>query len=245
MLLQLALPSTAPVAECDPPKQLADALPVLRRQGSPPFQLQLWGRNSSGRSAVEAFIANAYEREFAATVKVQFPTLIGLHDRSGRLRAAVGLRTARGEALFLEQYLGQPVELALNKFFDPPVSRDVIVELGSFASTGFTMSVYLLGAVSAYLATRGVEVALATATNKLNRLFAIFDLHTQVICPAGRAALQDQQTDWGSYYAADPHVVVGSTRQCLAAIVKSVASQNTPKRSAALACLIAQAQVHG
>jgi Thermostable hemolysin len=135
--------------------------------------------------------------------------------------------------------------LVLKKFFDRPVSRDVIVELGSFASTGFTMSAYLLGAVSAYLAARGVEVALATATNKLNRLFAIFDLHTEVICLAGRAALQDQQADWGSYYAADPRVVVGSTRQCLAAVIKSLATQNTPKRSAALASLIAQAQVHG
>jgi len=237
------LPHTDFAPGCDVTVALANAQTLLARNANSPFELQLWTRGATGREPVEDFIARAYAREFAASIAVHYPLLISVSDGIGGICAAVGVRMACDEALFLEQYLDRPVEATLRHVLDRHVGRDVIVELGSFASTGFNMSVYLLGAVSAYLSTRGFEVGLVTATDKLSRLFDIFDFPTQVICPAGREALRDQTEDWGTYYSRNPRVIAGSIGQCLAAVLKSVAVQSAPKRHAAMNCLLAQATV--
>lgn len=215
----------------------------MRSEAGEQIQVRLWGPGAPGRQLIEDFIALAYEQEFGASIEVNYPILIGLCDRAGRIRAGVGMRMASREKLFLEQYLDLPVEITLEQNLSHQVERNVIVELGGFASTGMNMSLYLLGAAAAYLATRGNEFGLVTATDKMNRLFKMFHFHTQVICRAQKHALRDQAMNWGTYYSHNPKVIVGSIQQCLAAMLESGTIPNNSRRRTILNGIINQVLV--
>jgi hypothetical protein len=240
MLTGCVLQNTAFASECEALRARVDSPTAVQSEAGAQIQARLWGPGAPDRQLIEDFITLAYEREFGASVEVNYPILIGLCDRVGRIRAGVGMRMANREKLFLEQYLHLPVEVALSQKLFHRVERNVIVELGSFASAGLNMSLYLCGAAAAYLETRGFEFGLVTATEKMNRLFKMFDIHTQAICPAQKHDLLDQAVNWGTYYSCNPKVIVGSVQQCLAAVLKSGTVQNNSHRRATLYSIINQ-----
>jgi hypothetical protein len=72
---------------------------------SGPLTLKLTCAADDARSSIETFIASGYRQAFGSTVVVDHPLLISLHATSGAIVAAVGLRWADENDLFLEQYL--------------------------------------------------------------------------------------------------------------------------------------------
>lgn len=243
MLTSCILRNTLSAPECQILGPRVDSPTTMRSEAGAQIQVRLCGPGAPGRQLIEDFIALAYEHEFDASIKVNYPILIGLCDKAGRIRAGVGMRMASCENLFLEQYLDLPVEITLGQNLPRQVERDAIVELGSFASTGLNMSLYLLAAAAAYLATRGYEFGLVTATDKMNRLFKIFDFHTQVICRAQKHDLVDQAMNWGTYYSQNPRVIAGSIQQCLAAVLESGTVQSSSHRRETLYSIINQVSV--
>lgn len=243
MLTSCVLQNTVFASECEALGACLDSPTAVRSEARAQAQVRLWGPGAPDRQLIEDFITLAFEREFGASIEVNYPILIGLCDRAGRIRAGVGMRMASCEKLFLEQYLDMPVEITLGQNLLHQVERNVVVELGSFASTGLNMSLYLLGAAAAYLATRGFEFGLVTATDKMNRLFKMFDFHTQVICRAQKHDLLNQAMNWGTYYSCDPKVIVGSIQQCLAAVLESDTIRNNSRRRATLHSIINQVSV--
>ena len=186
------------------------------------------------------FISKAYELEFGASIEVNYPTLISVYDGCGKILAAVGLRRAGDEPLFLEQYIKQPLESALFPFAPHDINRKAIAELGSFATSRSSASIYLMGATAAYLVMQKVEYASVTATDKLVRLFGLFNFDIRVICPAQKSALHCNDVDWGSYYDCNPQVAIGSVQQCLCSIMQCYIVRNSPARSATLNRVIRQ-----
>lgn len=243
MLTSCVLQNTVFASECEALGARLDSPTAVRSEAGAQIQVRLWGPSAPDRQMIEDFIALAYEQEFDASIEVNYPILIGLCDSAGQIRAGVGMRMASCENLFLEQYLDLPVEITLGQNLPHQVERNVIVELGSFASTGLNMSLYLLAAAAAYLATRGYEFGLVTATDKMNRLFKMFDFHTQVICRAQKHDLLDQAMNWGTYYSHNPRVIAGSIQQCLAAVLESGTIQNSSRRRATLYSIINQVSV--
>lgn len=243
MLISCVLQNTVLASECEALGARIDSPPAVQSEAGAQIQVRLWGPGAPDRQLIEDFIMLAYEQEFDASIEVNYPILIGLCDGVGRIRAAVGMRMANCEKLFLEQYLHLPVEITLGQNLSHQVERNAIVELGSFASTGLNMSLYLLGAAAAYLATRGIEFGLVTATDKMNRLFKIFDFHTQVICRAKKHDLLDQAVNWGTYYSCNPKVIVGSIQQCLTAVLESGTTQKNSRRRATLNSIISQVSI--
>jgi len=65
------------------------------------------------RLRVEAFVEATYARAYGSRISAHYPTLMSVQDHTGRIYAVVGFRFARESALFLEQYLDQPVETAI------------------------------------------------------------------------------------------------------------------------------------
>ena len=82
-----------------------------------------------GRAAVEAFIRDIYRRRHGAQVRSFMPVLVSLHDASG-IVAAAGYRGAGSSPLFLERYLGAPVETLLAGAGGVAPDRGGIVEVG-------------------------------------------------------------------------------------------------------------------
>lgn len=67
-------------------------------------------REAPGRQATEAFIGARFALEHGARISHFLPLLLALRDAEGVLQAAVGIRSALDQSLFLERYLPQPVE---------------------------------------------------------------------------------------------------------------------------------------
>lgn len=162
------------------------------------------------RAEVEAFIEQVYARRFRSVIARHYPTLMNVHDQHGRVAAAVGVRLAADEPLFLERYLDQPVESALAPAMHDAISRGSIVEIGNLASTSRGASVFLFVTLAAYLRQQQLTHAVVTGTKALRRSFALFGFDFVDLGTANPEALPDGGASWGSYYTRDPKVLGGA-----------------------------------
>jgi len=166
------------------------------------------------RSRAEAFVEGAYGRAFRSVIRSHYPVLISLRDGQDSTLAAAGFRFAHREPLFLEQYLDQPVEVALLAHFGP-VPRDRIVEVGNLAGRRPAASLRLFLALARRLQREGATHVVATATRQLRRTFWRLGLDPVSLTRAEPARLGDGGVDWGAYYTRDPVVLAGAIAPCL------------------------------
>ena len=152
-------------------------------------------------------ICRKYRDTFGAAMQPAFASWHGA-ETEGRAAAALGYRRAGAEPLFLEAYLDAPVEQVVGAALGKPVAREAIVEIGNFASDNAMAMIDLWGAAANDLG--GVsEVAVATLTAPLRRMFARIGLPVTVIAPARAERLGAGSQAWGSYYDLDPQVCMG------------------------------------
>jgi hypothetical protein len=85
--------------------------------------------------------------------------------QDGKVLAALGLRSAKDETLFLESYLDKPIENILAEKASRPIDRNRIIEIGSLASSHGGGARALIITLTAYLS--GASWAVFTA--KLTR----------------------------------------------------------------------------
>ena len=84
------------------------------------------------RAEVESFVRETFALAYGASVRSFMPRLLAVCRKDGDLLAAFGVRSARDEKLFLENYLDQPVEQAIEeKTGVKLVSADNVGELVS------------------------------------------------------------------------------------------------------------------
>lgn len=165
-----------------------------------------------GREKLEQYIAGIFQAAYGATVLEYLPLLFSL-EQEGCIQAALGLRSARQESLFCEQYLEGSLEDSVEKEFGRTVNRGQLMELGNLVSSrpGQAVALYLL--VVAALDQAGIS-HLVFAANRAVRLsirrcgFATRDLGT-----ADPALLGEGARQWGSYYEGGPRVVLADIRQ--------------------------------
>jgi hypothetical protein len=165
----------------------------------------------AGRDKLEAFVALRFREAHAACVRHFMPTLVGLEDRKGEVRGALGYRSAAQEPLFLEQYLDQPIEelIRLRSDSTNPVARSEIAEVGNLAGRGCRAAMHLVAQIPAYLMNRGFRWIAFTSTDRVREILRGFDAPVIDLGPAARARLTTGADDWGRYYEAAPRVLVG------------------------------------
>lgn len=164
---------------------------------------------SDDRRQVEAFIESIYAKTYGALIGVHYPTLLSVRGKDGRILAALGFRAATNDALFLEQYIDQPVEAAISQAFGQPVDRSRIVEVGNLASAGHGAAVFLFVALMAYLDCQRFSHLALTGTKILRGYFRKLGLDPRIMHDADPARLSDGGKSWGSYYAAEPKLIGG------------------------------------
>lgn len=174
-----------------------------------PADISLIRSHQPERERVEKFIAASYTRYYGARITCHYPMLMSVSGHDGNIAAAVGVRMAARGALFLEQYLPNPVEAMLTNAFDKDVKRSEIVEIGNLASAGSGASVFLFVALAAYLQQHRLSYAVATATQGLRRSFALLEIDWIELGTATSDALPDKGAAWGSYYGRNPKIVAG------------------------------------
>jgi hypothetical protein len=133
--------------------------------------------------------------------------------------AALGYRRASEGALFLESYLDRPIEIELSKLLGRSTARSDIVEIGNFAADNAFVMLDLWGAAANDLAGSS-EIAVATLTAPLRRIFSRIGVPLLSICPARPERLRAAAPEWGSYYRQDPQVCAGIIARGQAAIAR-------------------------
>ena len=161
------------------------------------------------RKRVERFIERTYRRHYESVVTRHYPTLLSVHGRQGQVLAAVGLRSAGDEPLFLEHYLSQPIETAVSEATGSLIERRRIVEIGNLSSVGNGASIFLFVGLAAYLQQQGLSYAVVTSTAALRRSLETIGIQFTELAQADAAALPDRGASWGRYYTRDPRVIWG------------------------------------
>ena len=161
------------------------------------------------RRAAEAFVARVYREQFDAHLAEFMPWLLVFHDRQGHLRAAVGLRPAKGHALFVEQYLDQPAEQAVAAALGRCIDRDAMVEVGGLAASRPGDARRLILCLTRGLHRAGMRWVLFAATRQLRNAFDRLGLATVALAPALASRLRPGATDWVRYYDTSPTLVSG------------------------------------
>lgn len=162
------------------------------------------------RQGVERFIWQRFNREYRAHVDHFMPCLMAERGDDLRWRAAVGYAPAAAHELFLEHYLGEPVETVLTRAFGVRVVRGEVVEVGNLAADTPGAARRLIIRVTRHLHQAGFRWVVFTATRELVNSFRRLQIIPTELAVADPARLPDGGSHWGSYFAQDPRVMGGS-----------------------------------
>jgi hypothetical protein len=173
---------------------------------------------SPERSRIEALIAHEFRTHFDAEVREFMPSLVGLYDEQGSLKAAVGCRAASAEPLFLEAYTNGPVEQLLSAQTGCNVTREQIVEVGSLACNGGRAAMEIVTALVPALIEAGFSWVVFTGADTVRNVFRRLDLKPVALCIANKSMLGDRQHEWGTYYDHNPVVMAGKLADGVAAL---------------------------
>lgn len=156
-------------------------------------------------------IASVFRQAYNAHVMVSYPTLIGVCGKDNTPKAALGLRGASEEALFLESYLEKPAEQAIAEHTGLHIPRQQIAEAGNLASTRIGALKDLMFALSLTLKQQGYRYILFTGTESLKRYLEALGLNPVVYAHANPNRLGNNAAFWGKYYEMNPKVMGGTT----------------------------------
>jgi hypothetical protein len=177
------------------------------------MQVGLLDEHAAGRHSVEKFIHQHYAHAYDADVRHFLPRLLVLHDDT-ELQAALGFRRARGNRLFLEQYLDVSIEVALSLHLGRYVPRHGLVEVGNLVTAHAGGARWLITALTAYLKGAGYDWAVFTAVPALRNAFTRLGVELVSLAPADPLRLApEERAHWGSYYATEPVVMAASVHQ--------------------------------
>lgn len=196
------------------------------RESCPASDYYLIDMKHPRRGGVENFIARRFLDVHGARISSFMPTLLALPGEDGDTRAALGVRDAGYEPLFLEYYLDLPVEhvLADKAGLCRLPSRDRIAEIGNLASVDRRASRQLFALLTDYLVRQNFEWAVFTGCSALTRMFSRLGIETVTLGRALQSSLPVEQQTWGGYYEDSPRVVAGRVSRGLDAFAGGIPS---------------------
>ncbi|SFM46110.1 thermostable hemolysin [Marinobacter pelagius] len=187
------------MSTCCPPDS-REVVPVIRCAGR---WLSRIAPETAMAETVAGFIRRRFLQAYGADPALRIPSLLALTTSQGSLLAAVGVRNAGRERLFLEDYLSVPVEAVMPL---PGTERLKIAEIAHLAGVEAGVSRYLFASLSVWLDSAGYDWVVCTGTDQLRNSFHRLGIGTQVLAKADPARLPDGGAGWGRYY--DHHPVV-------------------------------------
>jgi len=188
-------PLAAPATGCSPPDSL--------------LRLGVADTNAPDRAELEAFVGAAFRRGHDATVASFMPTLLSFRGPAGDLRSVIGLRAAAPQALYLEQYLEQPVEAAISAATGQPVQRTQVVEVGNLAGANCRAAMRMVAQLPGYLLSRDYCWIVFTATRTVRGILESLGAPLVELARADGSRVAAGPDRWGRYYEQDPRVLAG------------------------------------
>jgi hypothetical protein len=180
-------------------------------QSTIPVAVKLMREQNSDRLPLEHFIHDVYAQQYDADVQHFMPVLMGLYGRTGSYLAALGLRLASEDPLFLEQYLAESIEdhISIAAHSEQgEITRSSIVEVGNLAAHHAGGTRWLIIALTAYLQGAGYDWVAFTSVPSLRNSFRKLGLKLYSLGTAQLDSLPaEEQAHWGRYYDSKPQVL--------------------------------------
>lgn len=186
------------------------------------------------RATVEAYIAAIYRDRFAARIHRFMPCLLAFYNADGGLRAAAGVRLARGQDLFVEQYLAAAAECCIAERLGRGIDRANLAEVGGFAAEHPGDAREIIVYLTRWLHAAGVRFVLFAATRQLRNALSRLRLQPMLLAEARAEQLNRQDQDWGRYYATEPQVLCGDVAAGLAFLNRQASALQQPSDAAGL-----------
>ena len=160
------------------------------------------------RTEVEGFIRAVFKSAHHADISHFMPQLVALRDQNGVLMAAFGWKKASEGALFLEQYLDEPIESLISKTLAKNITRAQITKIGNLAVANPRNAGILIAHVIQHSLDMGIEWCVATAHHSLQNGVVKAGRDVYPLFNADKSRLTEQeQAKWGTYYKHMPQVV--------------------------------------
>lgn len=169
-----------------------------------PLRVRVTGPASPEWDAAAAFVRAGYADMYGALIDPSpdcFVVAARQHpDRPEEIRACGGMTFNSPRGFFSERYLDHSLEEALQRAAGAPVSRDDVVEVGSFVAVGGN-GAELIQLLPLLAWCQGMRFALCTATGPLAAALPQFGVP---FLPLGRARptwmTPGEHRRWGTYY---------------------------------------------
>jgi Thermostable hemolysin len=185
------------------------AAPPVHRPNCRSASFDVREAHGDDRISLERFIAARFAFAYDARISHFCRHLLGAGEVAGAWHAAAGYTPARCGPLFVEHYLGVPIEQVLSGDQVRPVDRDDVVEVGNLAATSAGSGRALVAVMGRHLHRCGFVWVVFTATRELRNSFGRLGLPLARIARADPARLPDRGESFGRYYDHDPMVVAG------------------------------------
>jgi hypothetical protein len=184
------------------------------------------GQFHPARAEIEDFIHQVFYQHYQADIHHYMPELLALRNDNGQLTAALGIRPALENRLFLENYLEQPVEQCMAQvmpMFEGEIRRDQVIEVGNLAASSAGGSRWLIIALTAYLQGAGYDWVTFTALPSLRNAFKKMGLKVIALGEARKSDLDaHEQSLWGNYYDDNPQVVTVNVHHAYGVLEKQL-----------------------
>ncbi len=164
------------------------------------------------RRRVEQYISAVFLRHHGAKLTYYMPTLFSLSDET-LIVGAIGVGLLGKEPAFLENYLPQPVEACASDAAQKIVARSNIAEVGNLACSSGGASRQLIAALSEYLSDLNIEWAVFTGTSMVDIILRRLRIETHYLADASPDKVNGELSDWGTYYAHNPKVMLVNVEQ--------------------------------
>ncbi len=159
--------------------------------------------------AVRTFVSDRFAEQHGATPCMDYQDWHVINIGAHQPMAALAVRQAADETLFLETYFDKPIEMIVSAAFGRQIARSAIVEIGCLAATP-TSAMLRLWSEAAIRLSDGHEIAVATLTRPLRTMFTRVGLPFIELAEANPKHLHHEIRDrWGRYYETQPVVCAG------------------------------------
>ncbi len=180
-------------------------------------------------SAAVSLVRKRYSESFDAVVDPNpdrfFVCLSDASDDANpQALACVGITYGVTRRLFSEQYFDEPIERVISEREEIDVKRDLLIEVGSLAATGFGVAAELVRVLPILAWCMGTEYVITTATARVRGLCEKTGIYFSPLCLADSSRLDETaQKNWGRYYEEQP--VTGYVR--MSELSRTFFSDNT------------------
>jgi len=182
----------------------------LTAQGT--YEFAVIDQQDRRRQRVESFIANRFEAVHGAHITSFMPQLLALFDNNGAVKAAIGVRGACQDDLFLEHYFDQPIECVIGnqaEYNQAAIERKQVVEVGNLASVDRFASRRLFEMLALHLIKHRFQWIVFTGCQSLRQVFKRMHLELIALGNAEETRLPETLGNWGTYYRDNPMVLLG------------------------------------